>query len=257
MITVDPTKYALFLDLDGTLLDIQVTPRDVEIPDGLIATLRQLIEKFGGAVAIVTGRRIDDADRLLSPLQLVTAGVHGIEIRLTPGGPVSSIEPTFPISLLGKIMSFTRNMVGIEIEPKGAAVSVHYRNAPEQRDKLERELISLLLGRGQSLELSHGRMVFEILPKAYSKGHALAALANTPSFLHRKPIMIGDDAPDVPALKMAEELGGIGLKVAGEHFGLAEAHFAGPREVRRWLGQLNASTSIDPLQLETKPPTGV
>ncbi len=236
---IDPARYALFLDLDGTLLDIHSTPRDVVVPPGLIATLRALVDIFNGAVAIVTGRQVGDADRLLSPLKLATAGVHGVEIRSTPGAIVTSVAARFPPELLRQIQVLAERFEGVDVEPKGAAVSVHYRRAPMMRDAAETALRELLSGRGQRLELSHGRMVFEIKPRGFSKGEALELLLEQDSFRGRLPIMIGDDVPDVDALEVAKARGGLGLSVAGEYFSSSAADFSGPDEVREWLFELS------------------
>ena len=77
-----PRSVALFLDLDGTLFDITAVPADVSVPAGLSATLGQLQRALGGAVAILTGRKIDEVDRLLAPARIAAAGVHGAELRL-------------------------------------------------------------------------------------------------------------------------------------------------------------------------------
>ena len=238
---IDPKADALFLDLDGTLLDIQMTPNDVFAPEGLVPTLADLVGSFDGAVAVITGRRVADADTLLAPLQLITAGVHGAEMRLSPRGIVVAMAPPFPSDLLRDVLSFVRPLDGIDVEEKGAAIAVHYRKAPSQRVLIERKLSDALRGRGHNLELSHGRMVLEIKSMTCSKGEALAYLARQPDFIGRRPIMIGDDAPDVDALAMAQRLGGLGLKVAGEYFTRSSSDFAGPAEVREWLKDLATS----------------
>ena len=240
---IDPARYALFLDLDGTLLDIQATPRDVVVPDDLVETLQALHTLFNGALAIITGRQVEDADKLLAPLKLATAGVHGVELRTTPGAAVKTVAPKFPHDLLVAIETLAAKLDGVDVEPKGAAISVHYRRAPMLRDTAEAALKALLRGRSHRLELSHGRMVFEVKPRAFSKGEALELLLQENAFRGRLPIMIGDDIPDVAALNVAAERGGLGLKVAGEFFKPAGADFAGPPDVRRWLAELRQSGS--------------
>lgn len=235
MLSVDIHRSALFLDLDGTLIDIGTTPHDVVVPVGLVTTLSTLVDRFNGAVAIVTGRPIHDADQLLLPLQLVTAGVHGIQLRRTRGGAIETAAPMLPRELLRAIQAVAANFEGIVVEPKGAAVAVHYRMAPASRSAIEHALIGLVESYGQHLTLSHGRMVYEVMPRVYSKGGAIRVLMQLADFRGRKPIMIGDDAPDVSAQNVAIEMGGSGLRVCGEYFAAACSDFANPVEVRRWL----------------------
>ena len=235
MLAIDPRRHALFLDLDGTLIAIGDTPSGVVVPPELVSTLTAVVDVFEGAVAIVTGRPIFDADQLLSPLKLVTAGVHGIELRLSRDGAVKTIAPMLPTKLLSHIRSLTSELEGIVIEPKGAAVAVHYRQAPAKRELLESALQKLVVTHGQHLELSQGRMVYEVIPRAYSKGGAIQTLMELPQFAGRIPVMVGDDAPDVSAHTVAIQLGGLGLKVGGEYFPAETSDFTDASHVRAWL----------------------
>ena len=81
---LDFQRTALFLDVDGTLLDIAAAPDRVVVPDGLAATIARLERLLGGALAIVTGRTLADLDRLFFPLRTRAAGVHGAEMRFAP-----------------------------------------------------------------------------------------------------------------------------------------------------------------------------
>lgn len=234
----DPRKVALFLDLDGTVLDIAQSPTEVITPPDLTAALRRLQAQLDGAVAILTGRKIEDVDRLLAPLRLPAAGVHGSEFRLEPAGDVEIGSREVPARLVDAVADFVASIPGLLLEHKGISVAVHYRAVPEMRPILETELRRLLDHHGSSLALSHGRRVFELVPEGTSKGTALARLMRSPRFRERIPVVIGDDMPDEAALAAAAEFGGIGLKVQGEHFAAGETHFQGPGDVRRWLRDL-------------------
>lgn len=235
---INPREWALFLDLDGTLVDIQTTPGDVFAPPGLTALLGDLVDTFSGAVAIITGRRLSDVDEILSPLRLIGAGVHGIQLRKSRDGEIETLAPQFPRELLQSLQALAKEHPGIVVEPKISAVAMHYRQAPFLRDKLERALRVLVSGYHQQLELCTGRMVFEIMPHAYSKGQALVSLSALEIFRGRHPVMIGDDAPDVSAIDMAHSLGGLGLRVAGEFFPARAAQFKSTLDVRQWLGDI-------------------
>ena len=233
----DPARWALFLDIDGTLLDVAPTPDAVSIPPGLVPTLERLVREFAGAVALITGRRVSAGDRLFAPLKLVTSGVHGTEVRAVAGGEQSMLVPPTPSGLVHEVSSVTRMSPGILVEQKGAGLAVHYRNAPEARMALETEL-GHIVNRWPAFELRPGRKVLEVLPRGYSKGTALAWQMRLPPFQGRLPLMIGDDRGDEPALAAAVRLGGIGLTVAGEHFGSSAADFDDAASVRAWLSML-------------------
>jgi trehalose 6-phosphate phosphatase len=234
----DPVNVALFLDLDGTVFDIAPSPTDVSTPPGLTATLRRLQQALGGAVAILTGRQIGEVDRLLAPLQLTAAGVHGGEIRLEPEADIEVASASVPQPLRDAVARLAQSTPGLLMEHKGISVALHYRAVPDLERVLEAELRTLLDAHESQLVLSHGRRVFELTPRSSTKGTALARLMEQSRFRGRRPVMIGDDMPDEAALDAAARLGGLGLKVKGEHFAGTATHFSGPADVRRWLDRL-------------------
>jgi trehalose 6-phosphate phosphatase len=229
---------ALMIDIDGTLLDMAATPEAVHVPHGLVETLTRLAVTFGGAVALITGRRVADADRFFAPLKLAVSGVHGTEARCAHDGSTALLAEPVPSALTSAVQAAARSLPGILVEEKGAGLAVHYRNAPEARQALEVELRRIIV-RWEGFALRTGRKVLDVVPRAHSKATGLAWLMGLPAFRGRRPIMIGDDHGDEPALKAAERLGGIGLKVAGEHFSPATADFASPAGVRAWLDSLS------------------
>lgn len=231
----DPRGWALFLDFDGTLVDIAPSPCAVVVPDDLVALLQRLTDMLDGAVAIISGRRIHDLDRLLSPLKAVAAGVYGAELRLQPTGPIETTEALLPAAVIRDVMEFAARLDGVLVEDKGTAVAVHYRHAPARQAAIETGLLRIVDRDRQSLSLSRGRMVYEVGPSGATKGRALETLARLPQFSGRQAVMIGDDAPDMSALAMAARLGGRAYVVAGEYFPVQTAHFAAPARVRAWL----------------------
>jgi len=238
LLTADPARLALFLDIDGTLLNIAPLPDAVVVPPDLVGLLGRLAGLLGGAVAILTGRPIADADRLLAPLKLVSSGVHGTEVRSEQGGEVRQLSQTMPAGLTAAIRALGESMPGVLVEEKGPAAALHYRNAPEAREAIVTGLERIVGWSSYYVSIRHGRMVVEVVPSAFSKGTVLTMLAELPPFKGRIPIMIGDDTGDEPALDVARRLGGTGLRVAGEHFPAGASHFDGADSVRHWLAEL-------------------
>jgi len=237
---IDRTPIGLFLDIDGTLLDMALTPSTVHVPPGLPELLGIVAIRLSGALAIVTGRPIAEADELLKPMKFVAAGVHGAEMRTIASGEITPLTSSFSPAFLSDIQTAAISLPGIVMENKGAGIALHYRLAPELRDSLLIALEALIPKYPGQFAICEGRKVIEILPIGFSKGRALRKLASLPDFADRIPVMIGDDIADLGAFRAAESLGGYGLKVTGEKFTKTEAVFDGPADVLDWLTALRA-----------------
>jgi trehalose 6-phosphate phosphatase len=242
----NPSRYALFLDVDGTLLDIAAAPTEVVIPPQLPPLLARISKGLDGALAILTGRQLAEIDALLAPLSLIGGGVHGAELRTAAGEPILRVAMSLPGSLVDQALELANGMPGIIAEPKGPGLALHYRQAPELKAVLEARLRLLLARYADELVLCPGRKLFEIIPAGHSKGTALETLSKLPTFAGRLPIMIGDDVGDVPALAAAQRLGGFGLRVAGEQFPASAADLHGPAGVLNWLDRLAARLEASP-----------
>jgi trehalose 6-phosphate phosphatase len=234
----DADHLALFIDIDGTLLGIAPTPDAVLVPPSLIEVLERLVLGLDGAVALLTGRRIADADRLFAPLKMIAAGVHGTELRSERSGSIIMLAPPVSPQFVEAVNRIGALSPGVLVEQKGAGMAVHYRNAPEATQEVITELNRIVADDTYDITLRRGRKVVEALPRGFSKATALTWLAERPPFKGRMPVMIGDDVGDESALQLAEKLGGAGLRVAGEHFSRSEADFDGVDSVRAWLADL-------------------
>ncbi len=231
---------ALFLDIDGTLLDVALTPSSVHVPPNLSDVLDALSKRLHGALAIVTGRPLQEADRLLHPARVVGGGVHGGEMRFSDNGIIETLTPKFSHSLIVDVKRIAEDLPGIVYEDKGSGIALHYRLAPELHRALMARIEMLAPMYPNQFSICEGRKVVELLPIGFSKGRALRKLASLPAFANKLPVMIGDDIADVDAFRAAEELGGYGLKVAGENFSEAESAFQSPSEVLAWLQKFSA-----------------
>ena len=234
---------ALFLDFDGTLIEMAPTPGAATAPGGLADLLAELADALGGALAVVTGREIADLDLRLAPFRGRAAGVHGAEIRFDPKAGAARQGAALGSGALADIRRLAAFEPRLLIEDKGASIAVHFRAAKSAEPRLERELTDYIAAADGGLRLLRGRKVFEILNGGFSKGEALARFMAGPPFAGRKPVMIGDDHTDIPAMQTCAARGGFGFTVAGEFFCADQADFAGPDAVRAWLMELLALLS--------------
>src|SRR5215813_11486574 len=232
----------LFLDVDGTLLDIAPAPELVIVPAELRATLSRLADLLDGALALVSGRPITQLDHLFAPFKLPAAGEHGAEIRLAADAAIIAGPPLLALEqLVAELMAATISMPGVRIERKRAGVVVHYRQAPEQGAPL-RALVDASLGdRLAEVQVMPGKMVLEVKERMYSKGQAVVALMQRSPFAGRRPLFLGDDASDRDGFAAARRFGGCGVAVGADHADAADWGFATPAAVRAWLAHLAAT----------------
>lgn len=221
--------WALFLDLDGTLLDIAAAPDKVVTPSRLTDALARVGGALGGALAVVSGRRLDEIDRLLSPLRVAVAAEHGALVRL-PSGEVHGVAATRcpPPEWIEQLRDATRSWNGILVEEKIYSVALHYRLAPDRRSAVRQLAMSLVRTAPDRFELLAAKEAFEIRPKGITKGQAVELLMNHEPFRARQPVFVGDDVTDEDGMEVAVRLGGLGFNVG--------AVFEGqPLAVRAWL----------------------
>jgi trehalose 6-phosphate phosphatase len=223
---------ALFLDFDGTLVDLAASPDAIRVEPTLTASLRRLQERLGGALALISGRSIADLDRWLHPLVLPAAGVHGAE-RRSAGGAVKPLNVPSLEAVAACAQRLAQAHPGVRVERKGAAVALHYREAPGAEAACV-EAFGAAVAAAPGLRLLHGKMVLEALPLGVSKGHAVEAFLAEPPFEGRQPVFIGDDVTDEAGFDAVQRRGGLAVKV-GPGETMATERLAGAAEVRQWL----------------------
>lgn len=238
---VDPlpklSDTALFLDMDGTLLDLAPRPDAVVVPFGLIETLRALRERLDGALAVVTGRPIETIDALFGDAPHAVAGEHGAAVRHSWAEPIERPDlPTVPAEWLARAERLTETYPGALFEPKARGFALHYRAVPEAQWPFHAALTAMLAEQ-PAFQLLPAHMLWEVRPRGTDKGVAVKVLMSRPPFAGRVPLFIGDDVTDEDGMAAARTMGGAGLRV--------DAAFGTPADVRAWLG-LAASTDVWP-----------
>jgi trehalose 6-phosphate phosphatase len=236
-IKLDVTRIALLLDVDGTLIDIAPTPNAVEVPRGLCDSLSQLLDRSGGALALVSGRPIAELDRLFAPLTLPAVGGHGAEMRLRGGETIQRAE-LLPDAMRRQLDEARGFDPGIVSEDKGYSFTLHYRNAPQQQERLARHIEKVRAAfPQQAVEVQAGKAVFELKRPSVSKGEALRDLMQHAPFKGRRPVFIGDDETDKTLFAVLPDYDGIGFSVGLSYPNLAGI-FANPADFRRALQML-------------------
>ncbi len=223
------TDWALFLDIDGTLLDLAPRPDAVEVPANLAATLADAGSRLGGALAIVSGRTLAEIDQLMAPLRLPCVGEHGAVIRRPDGATDrAGADHRVPSAWKTSLHAATRYWPGVLVEEKTYGVAVHFRQAPS-REREIRDLTEALVAQDATgFEVLPASMAFEIRHRALTKAIAVETFMALPPFAGRVPVFIGDDVTDEDGFRAARAMGGLGLNV--------KQSFGGrPCEVRRWL----------------------
>ncbi|WP_374301860.1 trehalose-phosphatase [Ferrovibrio sp.] len=230
------TDWALFLDIDGTLLDIAEAPDRVVVPSGLRDHLRIANIRLDGAIALVSGRALDSVDRLFEPLRLAAAGQHGSEWRPTSQADIRPVASApLPEALHNMAADFAAQHPGILIERKSHALAIHYRQAPARGAELGARLAELLEDY-PGLMLLPGRDVWEVKDAALSKGSAVSLFLDQPAFAGRRPVFIGDDRTDEDGFRVVERAGGLALPVGAlARSWPGRACFADADAVRGWL----------------------
>src|SRR3974390_544690 len=230
---------AILLDIDGTLLDLAPTPREVWVPPGLANTLIRLRDKTLGALALVSGRSLNDIDLIFAPDQFPAIGGHGAEMRLSiDSEAVATHAPPMDKELKRRLAAIAKLSPGILLEDKGYSLALHYRLAPHA-EKAIYEAVSLIRNElpDAPIEVLPGKCVCEIKQVGFDKATGVRELMTCQPFRGRRPIFIGADVTAESVFAIMPDLGGLGFS-GGRHAQGGADHFDEPREVREWLARL-------------------
>lgn len=214
--------WAWFLDIDGTLIEIAPTPSSISIPLQLPALLAQVSKRWQGALALVSGRSLDNIRQLVAPFDPPAAGLHGLE-RRSADGTLARAHPPADLDQVRRELYQAEQWPGVLLEDKDLALAVHYRQAPA-READCRALAERVVAGHPDFSVQAGRMVFEVKPKGWDKGAALRAFMAEPPFAGRMPVFIGDDLTDEFGFAAANELGGLSVLVGEPRDSAARYH---------------------------------
>lgn len=238
--------WALFLDVDGCLLDFAATPDGVMVPAGLTGTVLALAERLHGAVALVSGRALSMLDRLFPALQRIpAAGLHGLELR--GPGTLASVAPSAPAALQRvrtEAEAIAQAWPGALVESKGPNLALHWRAAPAAVQAFH-AFASAALPRLPGYRVQTGDHVLEFRPDSdLDKGAAILALMAASPFRGRVPVFVGDDQTDEHGFAVVNAQGGHSVLVGGRSNSVARYALPDPTSVRAWLRAMLAEKPV-------------
>jgi trehalose 6-phosphate phosphatase len=229
------TMDALFLDFDGTLAEIAGSPAAVQVAPEVPVLLNDLLDRLGGAVAVVSGRDLDELADLLSPYRGPMAGVHGLE-RRRANGRIIRPDPVPVLQHARKTLTaFAAATSGVELEDKGIGFALHFRANPEKGFaclQLAQEIAWLS---GRRLAVTQAKMVVELHPVGANKGRAILDFLSEPPFRGRRPVYIGDDRPDESGFLFVNHMNGLSILVGSNPTSAAQFSLRDVDGVLNWL----------------------
>lgn len=233
-------RLALFLDVDGTLLEIAATPDRVRVPSSLRNTLQITFERAQGAFALLSGRSLDDLDNLFAPCVFPASGKHGLEVRFS-GGRV--VRPEIDSSMLDRARDWLRLLQkdnrGLLLEDKGTALAMHCRLAPKLAPEVEMVMNEISAELGEAFIVRPGKCVFELMPRGFDERTAIQMFMKQPEFAGRTPVFVGDDPTDEVGFQVVNEMGGHTIRVGKLEETAAQYRFNSVSTVVAWLRDRN------------------
>ncbi|WP_338245389.1 trehalose-phosphatase [Aurantiacibacter hainanensis] len=227
------TPLALFLDFDGTLVELASTPDGIDVPRHLADSLHDLSDRLDGRLALVSGRAIVDLERHLDPMSIAKAGSHGSDCRSADGKNIGEIPSGLPPELLARVAEFAQEH-GFALEDKPHGAALHYRSDPSLEDR--GVAFARDMAEENDLDIKRGKCVIELVGRGANKGSALRGFMECEPFAHARPVFVGDDITDEDGMRAACDLGGFGVLVGERQPTCAKYALASPAAVHQWLG---------------------
>ena len=226
---------ALFLDFDGTLVELAESPDAIRVPPRLAPLLDRLRRKLDGRLAIVSGRAIEALERHVPLSGIAFSGSHGLELQLADGTTLPLSVPIGLGDVHERVKRFAESAEGLLAEEKPAGIALHYRRAPDEANRVEAFMEELAAERGWSIQ--RGNMVVELRPHGATKGDAVRAFMTEPDFAGARPVFVGDDLTDEHGFEAAAALGGAGILVGPERDTAARYRLDSVAAVAGWLAE--------------------
>ena len=224
---------ALFLDFDGTLVDLAESPDAIRVAPGIAPLLERLRRRLDGRLAIVSGRSLADLERHLPLAGIAFSGSHGLELRLADGTTLPLSVPIGLDDVRECVLRFAAGKEGLLVEEKPAGIALHYRQAPAAAASVGAFMERLAAERG--LGVQQGKMVVELRPQGATKGDAVRAFMTEPDFASARPVFVGDDLTDEDGFEAAAGLGGAGILVGAMRETAATYRLESVAAVADWL----------------------
>ena len=229
--------WAYFFDIDGTLVDIATAPDKVRIGAEMRAIIDRLHEATGGAVALVSGRSVEDIDRLYPGGRMPLSGQHGVELRDANGvHRMATLDGRLLDRARATLTNAIAHRAGLMLEDKGYSLALHYRQAPRLAAYAHGLMRASQLELGGEFAVQRGKRVVELKPARAHKGEAVKQLMMLPSFAGRTPVFVGDDVTDEHGFATVNELGGHSMKV-GKGKTIATWRVRDISELMKWLSR--------------------
>ena len=231
---------ALFLDVDGTLLEIAATPDRVRVPASLRNTLQLAFERQQGAFALLSGRSLVELDALFGPFRFPASGKHGLEVRLPSGEVVAARVDPAALDPARRWLEFLPDEhPGVLFEDKGVAVAIHYRLAPRMEMAIDTIMSEIVAELGSGFALRRGKCVVEIVPRGFDERSAIQLFMRQAEFRGRTPVFVGDDPSDEVGFEAVNEMDGHSIRVGNLDQTRARYRFSSVSTVAAWLRDRN------------------
>jgi trehalose 6-phosphate phosphatase len=231
---------ALFLDVDGTLLEIAATPDRVRVPASLRNTLQLAHRREQGAFALLSGRSLEELDELFGPHRFPASAKHGLELRLPSGEVVrAEADPAVLDPARRWLSSLPREHRGLLLEDKAVALAMHYRLAPRMEAEVDTIMSEIVQELGGAFVLRRGKCVIEIVPRGFDERSAIRLFMQQPEFAGRTPVFVGDAPSDEVGFQAVNEMGGHSIRVGNLEQTAARFRFSSVSTVAAWLRDRN------------------